>query len=169
MLALQISQMKPFMNQLLAGEAFDCFLLEEAVISTANTHTIDGRINRSFFSKEELSEGCCPYAFRPWSELKGLCFHLIKGKHTPLFFKFVFQLKPELFSGLLGDNAELSRIKSLILTVKYDSSPSGGSKALLTTGTSYHTFVMTREADRLWDKALVAYLSGKEIPFDIIS
>lgn len=166
MLALQISQMKPFMNQLLTAEAFDCFLLEEAVISTANTYTIDGRINRSFFSKEELSEGCCPYDFRPWSELKGLCFHLIKGKHTPLFFKFVFQLKPELFPGLLGADANLSQIKSLILTVRYDSSPSGSSKALLTTGTSYHTFVMSKEADRLWDKALLSYLASREIPFE---
>ena len=37
MLALQITSLKLLMNQLLAGDTFDLFLLEEAVISTANT------------------------------------------------------------------------------------------------------------------------------------
>ena len=34
------------MSRLLASDTFDCFLLEEAVIGTASTFTIDGRINR---------------------------------------------------------------------------------------------------------------------------
>ena len=163
MLALQISSMKNFMNQLLAADTFDIFLLEEAVISTANTYTIDGRINRDFFSAEELENGICPYEFQPWSELKGLCFHLIKGKHTPLFFKFVLHLKPEKISALFQQNTDvdLSQVKALVLNIKYD-----GSKAVLTTGTAYHTFVMSKEADILWDRALTSYLSTKEIPFE---
>ena len=106
MLALQISSMKLFMNQLLATDAFDLFLLQEAVITTANTYTIDGRMNRDFFSKEELENGSCPYEFQPWSEIRGLCFHLIKGKHTPLFFKFILQLNPQKAAALLKDHAD---------------------------------------------------------------
>ena len=163
MQALPISSMKTFMNQLLTGDAFDIFLLEEAVISTANTYTIDGRINRNFFSSEELETGICPYEFQPWGEAKGLCFHLIKGKHTPLFFKFVLHLMPEKAADFLGGEADLSQIKALVLTIRYD-----GTAAVLTTAAAYHTFVLSREADMLWDKALAGYLASRSIPFEML-
>lgn len=166
MLALQISSMKSFMNQLLTADTFDIFLLEEAVISTACTYTIDGHINREFYSEEEMAADCAPYDFQPWSETKSLCFNLIKGKHTPLFFKFVLLLKPEHITSLLSKesvNFDASQIKSLVLTIKYD-----GAKALLTTGTAYHTFVLSKEPDVIWDKTLSKYLTGKGIEFELL-
>ncbi len=54
-----------------------------------------------------------------------------------------------------------SLLRGLILTVKYD-----GAKAVLTTGTSYQTFVMDKSPDQIWDTALMKYLSRKEIPFE---
>lgn len=167
MIALQITSMKTFMNQLLAGDAFDIFLLEEAVISAANTYTIDGHINTDFYSEEDRSNDMVPYAFRPWSEIKGLCFDLIKGKRTPLYFKFVLHLMPEKASALLAKencSVDPSQIRGLVLTIKYD-----GSGATLTTGTSYHTFIMSKEPDTIWDKAVMKYLSAKAIPFEELS
>lgn len=164
MLALQITSMKTFMNQLLAGDAFDIFLLEEAVISTANTYTIDGHINTDFFSPEERGSDQIPYEFQPWSNLKGLCFNLIKGKNTPLFFKFVYHLKPEKTVELLtktDSTVDASQIKALVLTIRYD-----GSRAVLTTGTSFHTFVMSRDADTIWDRTITDYLSDKGISYE---
>jgi len=164
MLALQITSMKSFMNQLLAGDTFDIFLLEEATISTANTYTIDGHINTDFFPAEERTLEKLPYDFQPWSEIKGLCFNLIKGKHTPLFFKFVFHLKPEKTAALFSQansSFDISQLKALVLTVKYD-----GSKAILTTGSAYHTFVMDKEPDILWDKTVTKYLSGRGIDYE---
>lgn len=164
MLALQITSLKILMNQLLTGDTFDLFLLEEAVISTANTYTIDGHINVDFFPFQERESDCLPYEFQSWSELKGLCFHLIKGKHTPLFFKFVFHLKPEKAVALLkqqNSTTDIDALKAMVLNIRYD-----GSKAILTTGTSYHTFVMNKEADQIWDKAITKYLSGKGIGFE---
>lgn len=166
MLALQITSMKQFMNQLLVSEDFHIFLLEEATISTANTYTIDGHINKEFYSAEEQTSDLLPYDFQPWSELKGLCFNLIKGKHTPLYFKFVFHLKPEQVQSLLtkhGIEMDLSLIRAFVLTVKYD-----GSKAVLTTGTSYHTFVMDKEPEVIWDKALQQYLTQKGCAFEVL-
>ena len=49
MTALQITSMKQFMNQLLVADAFEPFLLEEAVIGGASTFTIDGHVNREFY------------------------------------------------------------------------------------------------------------------------
>ena len=164
MLALQITSMKPFMNQLLAGDTFDLFLLEEATISTANTYTIDGHINTDFYSPEERNNNLIPYDFQPWSEIKGLCFHLIKGKNTPLYFKFVLHLKPEKVAEMLSlDNhaQQLSQLRALVLTIKYH-----GSKAVLTTATAYNTFVPGKEIDMAWDKALSKYLSEKGIAIE---
>lgn len=167
MLAMQITAMKPFMNQLLAGDTFDIFLLEEATVSTANTYTINGHINVDFYPVSERTPDRIPYELQPWSELKGLCYNLIKGRHTPLYFKFVFQLKPEQTKALLEkENLKpaLLPLKSLVLTIKYD-----GGKAVLTTGTSYETFVMDKTADVVWDRNLAKYLSMKNISYDILS
>ncbi len=164
MIALQITSLKTLMNQLLVGDTFDIFLLEEAVISTSNTYTIDGHINTDFFPPEERGPECIPYEFQSWSESKGLCFHLIKGKNTPLYFKFVLHLKPEKAVSLLEKencSTYASQLRALILNIKYD-----GVKAILTTGTSYHTFLMTKEPDVLWDKAITKYLSQKGIAFE---
>lgn len=161
MIALQITSMKQFMNQLLAADTFDMFLLEEAVIGTACTFTIDGHINRDFFSSEDRESVEQPYDFRPWSEIKGLCFDLIKGKRTPLFFRFVLHLIPEKAAALLskeGSDVDPSLVKALVLNIRYD-----GTKAVLTTGTAYHTFLPSREPDVIWDKTLMKYLEGKGI------
>ena len=130
MTALEIHSTKNFMKHLLSGDTFDIFLLEEAVISTANTYTIDGHINLDFYPPEERSPEAVPYEFRPWAELKGLCFDLIKGKYTPLFFKFVLHLMPLNTSRLTQDADNADKLKALILNIRYD-----GNKILLTTGT----------------------------------
>lgn len=163
MLALEITSQKIFMNQLLTGDTFDIFLLEEATVKTAASYTIDGYVNREFFSSEELANGDVPYEFLPWAEAKGLCFQLIKGKRTPLLLKLVLHLKPEQMEKLLApirDSFDCSQLKSLVLTIKYD-----GSRTILTTAASYHSFVMSKEPDLLWDKALKQYLSQREISY----
>ena len=167
MLALHITSMKVFMNQLLTSDVFDIFLLEEAVIATANTITIDGHLNRDFYSAEELaSSQTADYEYTPWSMLKGLCFQLIKGKHTPLSFRFIFHLKPEIAEKLLareGCSVDSSQIKALVLTIRYD-----GTRAQLTTGCAYRTFVMSKEPEQIWDKTLSRYLADKEIPYETL-
>lgn len=169
MIALQITSMKQFMNQLLVSDAFEPFLLEEAVIRGACTFTIDGRINHEFFAGEDGAGEGAPeekYDFRPWSEIKGLCFDLIKGKRTPLFFRFVLHLMPEKAAALLekeGCSVDPSQIKALILNIRFD-----GTKTLLTTGTAFHTFLLSKEPDAIWDRALQKFLDGKGIPCQLL-
>ncbi len=163
MLALPVTSMKLFMNQLLASDVFDIFLLEEAVITTANTITIDGHLNYDFYSKEELASGqIADYEYTPWSMLKGLCFQLIKGKNVPLSFKFIFHLKPEITQKLLEREncpVDSSQIKAMVLTIRYD-----GTKAQLITGCCYHTFIMSKEPEQIWDRTISRYLSDKGVP-----
>ena len=95
MIALELTDIKTFMNKLLRSEVFDHFLLQEAVITNSATYTINGQITKGFYTEEELDElqlnGC---RFLPFSMLKGNCFDLIKGKKTPSSFRFVFLLSP---------------------------------------------------------------------------
>lgn len=171
MLAIQITSLKNFMSQLLISDAFDCFLLEEAVISTANVISIDGHVNREFyrdtFSKASHTSCHMPaYELRPWSEMKDLCFQLIKGKRTPLFCRFVLHLKPELSTKLLeqeGSQTDYSQVKALIANIRYD-----GSGMTITTCTSYHTFVPSKDPDLIWDKALIKFLNQKGIEYELL-
>lgn len=162
MLALEISSMKQFMNHLLTADTFDCFLLEEASIRTAINYTIDGHINIDFFPHDERDNECPPYEFRPWKDVKSLCFDLIKGKYTPLYFKFILQLKPEHMKRLLEqNNIDYSEIKTLILGIRYD-----GGKAILTSGVSYRSFVPDKASENIWDKTLCQYLYDKGIGYE---
>ena len=53
MIALQIQDIKDFMNRLLLKETFDPFLVIEATITTYNTFHIDGRLKPDYYSPEE--------------------------------------------------------------------------------------------------------------------
>lgn len=158
---MQISSMKQFMNHLLVADTFEPFLLEEAVIGTACTFHIDGHVNSEFFAGDEDPSEQDSFEFRPWGKVKGLCFDLIKGRRTPLFFRFVLHLMPDKAAALLEKencDVEPSQVKALVLNIRYD-----GTKATLTTGTALHTFHLSKMPDAIWDKALCRYLDGRGI------
>ncbi len=101
MILIKVTDIKHFMKKLLFENetAFDSFLLSEASITTGNTVTIDGHINKEFYSQEELAlleetalENGRIYSsvMSRWSVLKSFCFQLIKGKKTPLCFPLRF-------------------------------------------------------------------------------
>ena len=166
MIALQISSMKQFMNHLLVADTFDRFDLEEAVISTACTFHIDGHINQEFFEGHSDTLDAKLPEFRPWNEVKTLAFDLIKGKRTPLFFRFTLHLNGTETSTLLEQehsDVPAAQVKALVLNIRYD-----GATAVLTTATAYHTFLMSKEPDAIWDKYLQAYLDAKDIEYTIL-
>lgn len=168
MIALQITSMKQFMNQLLTSEIFDIFLLQEASITGAYTHIIDGTQHLEFYGDDEPSTiptGTLPFV--TWKSVKGQIFYLIKGKHTPLNFKIVLHLSPEHVPAILAKgNSQVTadQVKALVLTIRFD-----GTKTTLTTATSFHSFVIDKEPDRLWDENLKNYLGKKEVVFEELS
>lgn len=162
MKAYKISDLKIFMNKLLLSESFDYFLLEEGTIITYNSFQIDGRIQTDFYTKEEQEDtSLCSYDFSLWKEMRPLCFQLIKGKRTPLSFKFVLLLLPEhmeriLASGKWQNHEEL--LKYFTLTVKYT-----GSTAAITTGISTKAFLMDKQPEQLWDNAFRLFMDRNQI------
>ena len=156
------------MAKLLATETFDSFLLEEAVIDTYNTFTIDGKIHREFYddSNGSLEESEASLAeFSPWSHIRGICLDLIKGKHTPLGFKFVL---------LLGEEGKLSFFKEKEVDVNPDEVSFGiiikfsAGEVQITTGISHKTFSMDKSAEKAWDAYIPSFLDSQGIDFEIL-
>lgn len=165
MIALRITNIRQFMGKLLGSEDFDSFLLEEASVSTYNTFFIDGHQNRDFYSAEEWEdESIRPYEFSTWKAIRPICFDLIKGTHTPTAFRFVLHLIPAHVESILqkgGSELILQQVKAFVLNIKYD-----GTDLTLVTGTAFHTFLMDKTPDILWDRAVRQFLSAKEIEYE---
>lgn len=167
MTSFHITELKNFMGKLLGSSCFDSFLLAEATIAASVEYTIDGHINRDFYTKEELEDPqICPHDFAAWSAMRPICFEMIRGKRSPSRFKFVFHLMPDYVPGVLkGADPSLApdQVKALVLTVKYD-----GSSASIVTGTAFHSFVMDKTLDAQWDKTMRQFLTKKGIAYSEI-
>ena len=155
------------MGKFLASESFDAFLLEEGTITTYNTFIIDGHQNEDFYSPEEWTdESIRPYALSEWKSMRSLMFELIKGKRTPLNFKFVLHLKPKAVAAIIEKgNTDITpeQISAFVLNIRYD-----GTSLVLVTGTAYQTFLLDKSAEQLWDKSLCLFLNKIELEYDIM-
>lgn len=169
MIALEIKGTKNVMNALLRSEQFDSFLVEEAVITTFNTFHIDGHLVKEFYSSEELEElekNQKSTAFSYWSEIRPVCFQLIKGKKTPVSFKVVLHAAPQLIEKIAANpecGVAANLIRSLVLNIRYDSG-----KVTCITGSAFTTFVMDKSVERLWDTYVRQLLSGFGLDFEEI-
>lgn len=167
MKAYRIKDVKNFMGKLLGSESFDSFLLAEGTITTYNTFVIDGHMVKEFFVGDVNDDNKLPpYEFSEWKAMRSLCFDLIKGKRTPVSFKLVLHLKPEIVSQILanGDSAiSVSDIKAFVLNIKYD-----GSVLTCITATAFHSFLPDKTPDRQWDEYVTLFLASKAIDFEEI-
>lgn len=167
MIALELTDIKDFMNKLLRQEVFDHFLLQEAMITSSATYNINGQITKGFFSEEEIAElqlgGC---RFLPFSMLKTNCFDLIKGKKTPSAFRFVFLLSPKNMEKTIlsvGSSYTPLDVSGMYINVKYQNQ-----LLSLTTGIAYNTFSTDKTLELEWDKMVMKFLKQHQISFDEI-
>lgn len=167
MIALELTDIKDFMNKLLKSETFDHFLLQEASITSTASYIIEGKINKSFFSSEEQEElGIKDQMFLPFSMLKNQCFDLIKGKKTPTSFKFVFLLSPDNLEKTLtsiGSTFSPNDISGVFLNIKYQNQ-----LLTLTTGISYRIFSIDKTLENDWDRLVQKFLTQHQISFETL-
>jgi len=165
MISCKITELKQFMGKLLATDCFDAFLLEEALITTYNTFTIDGHIQKDFFTTEEWDDASIrPYALSSWATMRPLCFSLIKGKKTPVNMKFVLHLKPDYTEKLLRENGAASlalSVRAFVVNIRYED----GNMTCIT-GTALAGFVPDKTLDHLWDKAFLLFLEKHGISYE---
>lgn len=165
MVALEITDIKNFMNQLLKSDIFDHFLLQQATIKGAASYIIDGQIAKGFYSESELEElGLSDYTFLPFSILRADCFHLIKGKKTPSSFQFIFLLSPENLSRTLSHISSTytpNDISGIYLNLKYQNQ-----LLTLTTGISYRIFSTDKTLELEWDQMVKQFLNKHQITYE---
>jgi len=143
------------MNLLLTTGAFDEFTLEEGVVKTFLTYSLDGLYEKGFYEENDPVEG---YSFNdgytPWGLVRTYCTDLIKGKHTPVFMKFVLH-------GPIPDIPGGQNIKALLVIIRFENTG-----LTLTTGTSLNIFSTDRDIDRYWDSRVREFLNEKGVEFE---
>ena len=166
MIALRILKQKTFMAKLLTTDLFDGFLLEEAVIDTYNTFTIDGRIHRDFYTDSSLEPEEIPSEdFSTWKKIRPVALELIKGKQTPLGFKFVLHCSKKLKSLVLSDqDMDISPDQvTLGINIKLIQG-----NIIVTTGISTSIFTLDKSAEKAWDEFIPSFLESNGIETDLL-
>lgn len=162
MIALALPQVKECMAKLLLSETFDPFYFIEGEIVTFNTFTLDGYLKKDFFEQEEAPER--EYAL--WKDVREFCFSLIKGKRTPLSFKFVLGLSDSNIEKLLlqqGLDFKPQDVRGLYINLKYD-----GQKLQCITGTAMNLFTMDKSLEQAWDMMVQKFFAQKEIKYEVL-
>lgn len=159
MIALRVTGMKDFTKQLFLGETFDGFLLSEAVFTTSNTFTIDGYLNKEYYSEEE-AEAIGSRSYSTWKELRPLCFQIIKGSKLPSAFRITLRMKPENVQTILERNQLAGQfdVDSLQLNIVYKNGI-----MTCTNGTALRQFTMDKSLDRVWDTMIRKFFSQHQI------
>ena len=162
MILLSISEVKEFMSKLLLSDTFDSFLFIEGEIVTFNTFSINGYLQKDFFDKDMIPKR----NYSLWKELREYCFSLIRGKRTPLLFKFVFGLSEPNIEKLLrqqGLSFTPQEVQGLYLNISYD-----GHSLRCVTGTSMNLFTLDKSLEEAWDKMVQKFFAQKEISFELM-
>ena len=161
MIALMISNKKDFMARLLATELFDSFLVEEATIDTFNTFHIDGRIHKDFYTNDEnYTEDSAILDYSKWSDLKSTCYDLIKGKRTPLGFKFTFHPSADIKSQVISNTGLPVNPDDVLLGLNIRFSQGN---IILTTGCAFNTFSLDKTIEKAWDEYIPSFLKHSNI------
>ncbi|MCR5655704.1 MAG: DUF5721 family protein [Lachnospiraceae bacterium] len=167
MVALEIKNVKEFMNQLLVNEAFDSFSLEEATIVTANTFKIDGRNVPAYFEGTDLSGNplTLPGEFASWKELKPFCLTLIRGKRSPVSFRITLHAGDRYLTRLKNEHPGRAAddLRHVIVNIRYEA----GSLRCIT-GASYSTFVTDKSLENTWDTDFISSMTSLGIRFELL-
>ncbi|HJD47663.1 MAG TPA: hypothetical protein H9909_12545 [Candidatus Mediterraneibacter norfolkensis] len=159
MIALALTEIKDFTSHLLLKDTFDGFYFIEGEVVTFNTFRIDGFIQKEFFDTDtELPE----YSY--WKTIRDYCFSLIRGKRTPLSFRFVFSLSHRNIARLIEQNNLLldpGEIQGLYLNIRFD-----GKTLSCVTGSSFKTFSMDKTLEHAWDDMVEKFFRQKQIAFE---
>lgn len=149
------------MSHLLLKPTFDRFSFIEGEVTTHNTFKADGFLHKNFFEEAPESE------YSSWADMRDFFFRIIRGKRTPLSFKFILSLPAEEFGEFLkkADISTLSPsdIQGMYLNLKYD-----GSSLQCITGSSLNVFTMDKTLEKCWDTYVEKFFLEHEIDFELM-
>jgi len=161
-ISLAVDSSKDFMGKLLASDAFDSFLLQEASIITSVSYSVSGRIHPDFFSDEDEKT---EEEFIPWNQIRPRLFELIKGKNPPVSLKMTLLLGSAAAALLLqkeSPKGHSEAFRAFALNIRFENG-----NVTLISGTSYDSFVPDKSLDIIWDETLKRFLTSKGIGFEV--
>ena len=164
MVAFTIHSIGSFMSKLLSTDCFDSFLLEEAIIRMAVTYTIDGHLNRNFYESDVWDDPMQrPFIMQPWSDARGICREMIRGKKAPSSLRITLQLKPDAMEKTLSGDKDIlpgtaEAVGALAVNIRLDDTG-----LHLVTGVSWKSFSMDKAPERIWDRTMERFLMAKGI------
>ena len=143
------------MNHILLKKTFDDFSFLEGEIITFNRFTIEGKLHKGYFDEAPSR------TFSYWRELRDYCLFLIKGQHTPLSFRLVFALSPQMTEDFLSTYApsfSQESISGLYLNFRFD-----GTTLCCVTGTTLSTFSMDKSIEQGFDVYATSFFRQNQI------
>lgn len=162
MIAITIKSVKTFMNKILLTDTFDNYQVSEVSITTFATFSIDGKLHHDFYDPgqaEELRSHNQNQIL--WKDIKAHCLSIIKGKRSPLAFKFVLQLPADEVALLIARSG-LSLIPEDVFGLFLNCQFSGDTLTI-TTGSSLRVFTLDKSLDNAWDHMLQEFLAQQDI------
>ncbi len=160
MTTFTFNDLKDITSHIFLKDTFDSFLLYEAEFVTGNTITLDGALQKEFYDSDELEEMKETDYIR-WSNIKPVCFSIIKGKKLPLSFKITFKLSKnntEKFIASSGIYLSADELNGLLLNLRYSNN-----KLIAITGTSTKSFTLDRSYEKEWDDLIIKFFKSKDI------
>lgn len=153
---------KSCMAELLLKETFDSFTFIEGEITTFNKFHIDGYLQKQFYDSDDIPEA----EYSHWKDIREFCFGIIKGKHTPLDFKFILALPAASIPGFLEQYqvaATAAEIQGLYLNFRYN-----GETLQCITGISLTTFRPDKTTEHGWDKYARSLFDQYHITYELM-
>lgn len=159
---IQILDIKQFMQLLFQTDILDNYEFASATIQTDMHYTLDGHLNSSFFSTEELETlQLTNKEYLPWHLAKDKIFQIIKGKKTPTQLKIVLLPNQTVIDDLLKSaNSSLNSndIFSISVNILFQEP-----KLNVTTGISYKIFTMDKEFENEFSARLITLFKSNNI------
>lgn len=167
MIALQIQEIKHFMNQLLTTDQFHPFCLVEAHITKDVPFHIDGTLVLNNLDQDKKDDyETNKLVFIPFMQIQSLLFQLIKGSTTPSFMKFVLKLHPSLqkdpaFTTIYHSSSESD---SFFLNIVFLNG-----NLQLTSGFSSNYIFQDNFISKEWDNSLKCFLKNCKIFYEMLN
>ena len=158
MLALRVTDLKTFTNEMFIGELFDNFLCVKAAVNHNINYTVDGHINNGFLDANATDD------YISWKKLKPLIFSMIKGNKLPIGFNIVLAVTKESLNILYNSSTHdytIEQVEGLFVNVIFKNG-----EIMITTGTSYSIFSMDKGLDNSFENAVKKLLISKNIDFE---
>ena len=162
MQTIEILDIKPFMQLLFQTNTLDSYEFVSAAIRTDMTYTLDGHINKDFFTEDELEQmhaSDTSYLF--WQYAKEKVFQLIKGKKTPSQLKIVLKLSDKDIHSLLDSthsSLTTADIDGMFVNILFQEG-----KLTIVCGISYKIFTMDKSLENELTTNISAILKAASI------